>query len=919
MQIGNVSIGPRRAAALALLGLAIVAPALVLLGAPGRLVVAVTLGTVVLAAAGVLLADLRRLRRMIAAGQRPPAGVPAQLARMQRRAAVQGALTLLRRAGLRPEHLYRAAPYLRTRSSDLDRTRALDREVRTLSRALWMGFTTDAVAELERIRRIGEAPGPAARAAETLARWYATDKQPERALDRLIHARDIDRERDTPRMRILEHHLLTQLGLFDEAERLFQSWPEWPDLRLVQANLRLRQADTGHLPREAADRERLELIDWTFRQHSLIPVSQLVDDQTVLEFASLRGGAAPRTPPADRHGKPVVSIVVPAYDAESTLRTSVTSLLAQTVADIEILVVDDASNDNTNAVAKSLAADDPRIRVIQHEHNQGAYAARNTGLANASGEFFTVHDADDWSHPQLLERQLDVLRDQDAVASFSRLARVTPQFEFLLRTYRPMLEPIHWNYTSLLAKTQLFRDFGGWDTVRAHADADLIERIRDHFGKAALVEADPEVPLSFFLVDGGNITESRDTGLRSVDFGARKEYSDQARFWRRKTFGDGDLPSYREHRRTDANSPFFVSRSLAPNRDKVSLSYDLLLGSDLALLGGTRRCNLAYIDCARRLGLRVGIFSMPRYRTRGTGAIDAAYRELFQLPDVDLVTPEARVSAAALLVHHPPVLRNAFDRYPQVRADRQYLLVNQLPWQMKGYQQPQYDPAAVHRRFAGAFGQDPSWISISGRVRRYLTEVLPPGTLLDGDWYPIVGDSAAAPRERAGRTGALPVVGRHSRDHDTKWPESAGAVEQAYLAGRGYEVRLLGGTAGAERVLGHRPDNWVVYPFDSVPVDEFLRGIDIFVHFHHSQYIEEFGRNVAEAMAVGVPCVLPPEHAETFGDAAVYAEPDQVEDAIRTLWADHDRYDDYSRRGIAFVDGNCGWEVGMRRIASLLS
>lgn len=798
------------------------------------------------------------------------------------------------------------------------RERILDRQASSLSRALWMGFTEDALAELERVRRSGDTHRqPVARAAETLARWYGTEKKYDIALDRLIYARVLNGNRHPERLRTLEHHLLTQLDLFEEADLLFEnSGAQSADMHLVQANLRLRQAETGRLSREQADRERLELIDWVFHRNSLVPISQLVDSSGPLEFASLR--AEPSTDGLPDVTDPVVSIVVPAYNAESTLATSVNSLRAQTVQNIEILVVDDASTDNTSAVAKGLASDDPRVKVLQHDQNLGAYGARNTGLTNAAGEYFTVHDADDWSHPQLLERQLQALAANDAPGSFSRLARVSPQLEFLLRIYRPMLEPIHWNYTSLLTKTETLRDLGGWDTVRAHADSELIERMREHFGEDSLVETDTDVPLSFFSVSGNNLTESKDTGLRSVDFGSRKEYTEQARFWRQQTLAEGEMHSYREYPRQGAKSPFFTSRSLAGNRDQISQSYDLILGSDLSLLGGTRRCNLAYIDCARKLGLRIGIFNTPRYRSRGTGSIDPSYRELFQSADVDLLQPEDHVSAQALLVHHPPVLRHTFDRYPNIEAVNHYLLVNQLPWQTKDYIEVQYEASAVHRRYADAFGKGPTWISISPRVQRYLGTELPADAILDDDWYPIVSWADTSPPTRTVGAAAAPVVGRHSRDHSTKWPEDPEILAKSYLANTDYEVRLLGGTKAAEQVLGYRPKNWVVYPFDSLSVEEFVRGIDIFVHFHHSLYIEEFGRNIAEAMAMGVPCVLPTEYAEIFGDAAVYAEPDDVARTIGDLWADGDRYSEYSRRGAAFVSEYCGSEVGMGRVASLL-
>lgn len=799
-----------------------------------------------------------------------------------------------------------------------EQSHKLNKDVAGLSRALWMGFTTDAVADLERIRRAGAVPSkPIARAAETLARWYVTNNQHDIALDRLIHARVLNGRDHPERLRVLEHHVLVEMGLFDEANQLFEAWGSIsPDFRLVQANLHLREAEAGILSRKDADRKRMELIDWVFRQHFLTPLSDLVGNG-VLEFSSLENSRSINHADVDA-GAPVVSIVVPAFNAEATLVASVNSMRAQTVTNIEILIVDDASTDNTGAVAKALAADDPRIKVLQHPQNQGAYGARNTGLANAVGEYVTVHDSDDWSHPQLLERQLDVLKDGRAAGSFSRLARVSPQLEFLLRPYRPMLEPIHWNYTSLLVKTELMRSFGGWDTVRAHADSELIERLRRHYGKKSLIEAEKAVPLSFFLVTGGNLTENKATSLRSVDFGARREYSEQARYWRKKTFGEREIPSLNGHRRSSEKLPFFCARSLATNRDQISLMYDLVIGSDLGLQGGTRRCNLAYIDCARKLGLRVGIFNMPRYRLRRSGVIDETYRDLFQLDGVDLLTPDAEVIAKTLLVHHPPVLGKSFDGYPTISADKHYLLVNQLPWEMKDYSHVQYQVPTVSGHYRDAFGVEPIWIPISPRVRRYLSPELAPDAIHDEDWYPIVSWNASAEPRRAETGRSRPVVGRHSRDHATKWPEDAKTLEECYLAGTEYQVRLLGGTRAAEDVLGYRPKNWLVYPFDSVSVEEFLAEMDIFIHFHHSMYIEEFGRNIAEAMACGIPCVLPTEYTETFGESALYAEPSGVVDAIRELWEDPDRYYDFSQLGISFVENYSALEIGMKRIASLL-
>ena len=793
--------------------------------------------------------------------------------------------------------------------------RATNKQVTNLSRALWMGFADDASTSLERIRRSGAtAPKPIARAAETLARWYATNGELELSLDRLIHARMLNGPHHQERLLVLEHHLLTELGLFGGANHIFQiHGTHSPDLHLMQANLLLRQAEVGDISPEEADRARLELIDWVFRRQSLAPISELVRSEP-FNFVSLESNQSP----AVSTEAPVVSIVVPAYNAESTLVTSVNSLRAQTVRHIQMIIVDDASTDSTHAVATELASRDPRIKVLRHGQNHGAYGARNTGLMNADGEYFTVHDADDWSHPQMLERQLVPLQNGRATGSFSRLARVDPKMRFLLRPYRPMVEPIHWNYTGLLVRTETLRQFGGWDTVRAHADSELIERLREFFGGDSLVEVDKKVPLSFFLVSGNNLTESKDTGLRSVDFGSRREYTEQARFWRAATFADGEVPSYTSHRREGNKSPFYCARSLATNRDQISQTYDLVIGSDLALKGGTRRCNLAYIECAQRLGLRIGIFNMPRYMLRGAGMIDPTYRELFQADGVDLLSPEDNVSAKTLLVHHPPVLRAKFDGYPGVKADRHYLLVNQLPWEMKDFSEVQYNTDTVRGHFEDAFGSQPGWIPISPRVRRYLANELPVELIHDEDWYPIVNWEPSPLSRPAGSVSSRPVVGRHSRDHPTKWPELPETLEQCYLAETEYEVQLLGGVDSAEAVLGYRPGNWVVHAFDSISVEDFLAKIDIFIHFHHSLYIEEFGRNIAEAMAKGIVCILPPEYEETFANAALYADPGNVVNVIEGVWSDRDRYYEYSNRGIAYVKENCGLETGMSRIENLL-
>lgn len=123
---------------------------------------------------------------------------------------------------------------------------------------------------------------------------------------------------------------------------------------------------------------------------------------------------------------PNVSIVLPAYQADSTLRRSISSVIDQSYGDWELIVVDDNSVDSTAEVAHSLAAGDPRIRVITQTENQGAAASRNRAIAVAKGRYLAFLDADDAWVPDKLTRQLDLMTTQDAALSFTGFIRVGP-------------------------------------------------------------------------------------------------------------------------------------------------------------------------------------------------------------------------------------------------------------------------------------------------------------------------------------------------------------------------------------------------------------------------------------------------------------------------------------------------------------
>jgi succinoglycan biosynthesis protein ExoO len=102
------------------------------------------------------------------------------------------------------------------------------------------------------------------------------------------------------------------------------------------------------------------------------------------------------------HQKPQVSVVVPVYNSASTLRRAVTSALRQSLGEIEILIVDDCSQDISLALARELATVDNRIRILALPENRGKAHAMNVAIGEASGAWVAVLDADDWYEPNRL-------------------------------------------------------------------------------------------------------------------------------------------------------------------------------------------------------------------------------------------------------------------------------------------------------------------------------------------------------------------------------------------------------------------------------------------------------------------------------------------------------------------------------------
>lgn len=147
--------------------------------------------------------------------------------------------------------------------------------------------------------------------------------------------------------------------------------------------------------------------------------------------------------------KPLVSVVMPAYNAARFLRQAVDSVLTQTYSNLELIIVDDCSTDDTLQIMQEYAARDSRVRVIAGEENQGVARVRNRGIQAARGAYIALLDSDDVWVETKLEKQL-------ACAGATRAEIVYCSFDLVdeqgTRLNKPFIVPGYTDYQGMLVR-----------------------------------------------------------------------------------------------------------------------------------------------------------------------------------------------------------------------------------------------------------------------------------------------------------------------------------------------------------------------------------------------------------------------------------------------------------------------------------
>jgi hypothetical protein len=343
--------------------------------------------------------------------------------------------------------------------------------------------------------------------------------------------------------------------------------------------------------------------------------------------------------------------------------------------------------------------------------------------------------------------------------------------------------------------------------------------------------------------------------------------------------------------------------------------YDIVAIGDFRFPGGTSTAVAAELRAQAGAGYRTGLIQLKGPILKYPHGIHPQIRACLEEGLADLLDPDSTVAARLVLAHHPSVFTHLPRRALRVDAEARLLIVHHPP--LDGFGQPNYDWAAIHRHAEAVLGDAVLWAPIGPAVRQQFAALddMPP--LLPIDWYGVI-DPRPWQVPRKGLVESRPVIGRHSRPDPLKWPDDRATTLMVYPDDPSFVVRILGGGAFLRELVGVSPPNWQVWPFNAMPPERFMGLVDFFVYFHHSRWVEAFGRTIIEAMASGAVALLPRHFEALFGEGAIYAEPHEVREHVRELHSDRQAFLRQGRLGSACVAKRFGPAAHVQRLRELI-
>ena len=606
---------------------------------------------------------------------------------------------------------------------------------------------------------------------------------------------------------------------------------------------------------------------------------------------------------------PLVTVIMSTFKPDQSFPTAVKSLLAQTWRNLEILIVDDCSPPEFDELLESVAASDPRIRLLRMPENGGTYRIRNHAIAQSHGSIIAFQDSDDWAHPERIARQVAPLLGQTPlVATSARALRVHSDMTSL----RIGSNSFRRGEASLMfRKDVVIETLGGFDEVRKAADTEFFERLTLVFGTDAFLYI-TKVLVMTQLTEG---SLSRDELKFGWHHGSRSLYAESRRYWHRQIAAGRESPRLQPGapRRIPAPSRILTGRDPAPS------TCDVLVVSDWREELGRYEGSSSLIDALAGAGFSTVVAQATASRH--------SHRERVPIGD-DILRLEVdgttrftawtdALHARLLLVTDPEIL--ALTRPPDtvgLTADRLVVAAGHPPTAPEGGWLT-YDPVSVERNAKRMFGSDLMWLPANQGIADDLqaagaaNEILPP--------RPLRIAPPAQPRPYTGlRGGSRLIVGTTAIERLGRDRPSWASLRRLLPQDDDYDVRLRADPEIVKAVLKNRPvpPGWLVMD-ESTPMRGFLRQLDVFVAVPTRSWGPDLPWSVVAALAEGAVVVIDPAYQAHLRGAAVYASAADVHETLTTLAADPDRVAEQRERGYAFCHDVLSAEAAVNVVRGL--
>ncbi|HUQ00027.1 MAG TPA: glycosyltransferase family A protein [Aeromicrobium sp.] len=607
---------------------------------------------------------------------------------------------------------------------------------------------------------------------------------------------------------------------------------------------------------------------------------------------------------------PLVTVIMSTYRPDQSFPTAVRSLLQQTWRNLEILVIDDCSPPDYDAILAEVTGLDPRIQFVRMPVNGGTYRIRNEGIRRSRGAFIAFQDSDDWAHPERIARQMAPLLDDDAVvATHCRCVRVFPDLVTLnvgMNSFRRCAP------STVFRKDVVIDALGGYDETRKEADNEFYERIQVVFGEDANVDL-RDVLVLYQLTHG---SLSRDEYRFAWQHGARAAYIQARRYWHRQIAAGRESPRLEPGGDRRIHAP---SRVLT-GRDAEPAGCDVLWISDW-------RAGLPRYD--GQIGL-VEATTSAGYSTLAAQAtaVRHASRARVELRDdilalqadgtTRLVVWTEQTHARLAIVTDPELLN--LTRQPEqvaIRADRLVVAAPHPPEAPDG-RWLTYGPVAVEANARRMFATSVEWLpasaAIADELRRLGAQnVLQPAHL-------IVGPDAVERPYRGARGAGSLVVGTCGLDPRRRDRPNIKALEARLPTSDAYDVRILDARMCARQQESPRamPLSWVAV--DGLSDDaRFQRQLDVFATIPTRTWGPFIPWTVVTALVEGAVVLADPDMEPLLGEAAIYARAGEADAALSALTADPSRLDDQRARGYAFCRDRASSRALIELIGTLLT